>query len=432
MVEDNAEEVIIIFSRFPRAGQSKTRLIPALGAEGAANLQKLMTEFILREASRYTNNIVISYCGGKLREFQGWLGTEYRYSEQIGGDIGERMSNAFINAFKSGAKKVVLFGCDTPDNRVNNISACFAALNIFDSVFGPATDGGYYMIGLNTYIAEFFHGIEWGGEGVLAETLEKADSYKLVKILSDVDFEEDIPAKICVVIPTLNEEGNIVRCISSVQTAFDVECIVVDGGSTDNTLKLAEEEGVKLFKHKSSRAEQMNYGVQQSSAEIILFLHADSELLPGWDICVRSINSKYTRFLGCFGLQVRERIPWIWVIEKLVWVRSKLLKKPYGDQALFIRRDEFLSLGKYQDVPIMEDLLLVKEFRKSGPVVQVGLNVLISARRWVKLGVFKTTVYNQIILLLAWLGRDFSRLSEAYRQGTNPLWYILKNKKDGK
>ena len=423
---NNIDEVIIVFSRYPKAGKSKTRLIPALGREGAATLQKIMTEFTLHEASRYTENIVISYCGGELQELKRWLGTEYMYLEQVGEDLGERMSNAFFSAFNSGAKRVVLLGCDVPDNRLNNISACFEALKTFDSAFGPAFDGGYYMIGLSTYIAELFVGIKWGGGEVLAKTLEKTDSYKLLEKLSDVDYEENIPVKICVVIPTFNEEENIVRCIASVQMAFNVECVVVDGGSTDNTVKLAEDEGAKVYHSTRSKAEQMNYGALKSSAQILLFLHADSELIPEWDICVRNVNSKYPRFLGCFGFRVRERIPWIWAVEKLVWVRSKLFKKPYGDQALFIRRDDFLGLGKYQNVPIMEDLLFVKKFKKSGPVVQVGHNVLISARRWLKLGVFKTTAYNQIVLFLAWLGLDLGKLSDAYRQGVNPLWCIFK------
>ncbi len=422
----NKNDVLILFTRYPVNGNTKTRLIPALGEEGAAVLQRQMTEYALEQVLGVDAQLQILFSGGSIHDMQEWLGSGYEYIEQIEGDIGRRMEVAFKKAFDRGAQRVVLLGTDCPDNRTINIKRCFKKLEKYPCVIGPSDDGGYYMIGLSHHKPELFRGVNWSTSSVFDETVSMLDSYFTLETFVDVDEIENLPRRISVIIPALNEEDNIERCVRSVHLAFNTECIVVDGGSSDATLQKALIEGCTALECNGGRAVQMNYGAKVSTGEILLFLHADSELPCGWDTLVRAAFEDSRVQLGCFGFKVRDRIPWIALVEYLVWIRSKLLKKPYGDQALFLEYKVFENRGGYPEVPILEDLMLVKNVGASGRVVQLEMDVLTSGRRWQKLGVLKTTLINQGVLIAALLGVDLQKICKAYRKGENPLPLLWK------
>jgi len=107
---------LIVFTRFPMPGKTKTRLIPHLGADGAARLQREMTEHTVRQARKTGAKIEIRYTGGSAGQMCNWLGKDLHYAEQGGGDLGERMAHAFEEAFAGGAERVVLVGSDCPSN----------------------------------------------------------------------------------------------------------------------------------------------------------------------------------------------------------------------------------------------------------------------------------------------------------------------------
>ncbi len=192
---------LIIFTRYPQPGATKTRLIPALGAEGAADLQRQLTEKVVAEARQLRRggglDIEIRHAGGDAGSMAVWLGNDLRYADQGPGDLGRRMATAFADGFAAGAGAMVLVGSDIPALTEAVLAAAFEALGRADLVLGPAADGGYYLVGLRLPRPELFTGVAWGSAGVCAETLERAATAGLVTVLleelRDVDRPEDLP-----------------------------------------------------------------------------------------------------------------------------------------------------------------------------------------------------------------------------------------------
>ncbi len=423
----NQMDRLVIFTRFPVSGRAKTRLIPTLGADGAADLQRRMTEYTLKQALAAGIPVEVRFTGGSVGQMRQWLGTQPTYVDQGEGDLGTRMSRAFQEHFTRGAGRVVIIGCDCPENRSDTIARAFELLENDPCVIGPAHDGGYYLIGLNRPQPELFHGIDWGTAQVLEQTLAASSrKIKLLPALSDVDEAEDLPLKISVIIPALNEKAHIEKVVLQVLEGFDVECLVADGGSDDGTCELAQGAGAAVCHSSPGRARQMNAGAEQASGDILLFLHADSRLPEGWDTLVRHTLVRSEVALGTFGFGVDENSPGFTLITWGTNLRSRWFKRPYGDQGLFLKRDLFERIGRFASVPIMEDVDLVRKARREGKIVTLNQPLITSARRWKKHGLFKTTLYNQYVLLAASAGVDPMELNQAYRQGKNPLPLIFR------
>ena len=407
---------LIIFIRFPVPGEAKTRLIPELGAEGAAELQRQMTEYTVAQARKTGARVEIRWTGGTEHRMRTWLGDDLNYAEQGDGDLGERMARAFQNHFCAGAQRVILIGCDCPANHWENICKGFDCLERDPCVIGPATDGGYYLIGLTRPMPELFRGVEWGGPAVCQQTLAAASCRPvLLTQLDDVDLPGDVPPKISVVIPTFNEEVHISKTIRKAHAGLRVECIVADGGSEDRTEMLSRQQRAQFLRCDPGRAAQQNTGAAAASGDILLFLHADTELPDHWDLMIRTALKDPAVALGAFRFQIKERLRGIRTVEWGANVRSTFFRMPYGDQGLFIRRDLFVRIGGFPDQPILEDVGLVRRVRRLGRVMTLDAPVLTSGRRWQRLGVFRTTLRNQLILLGAPLGVSAQRLRSFYR-----------------
>jgi hypothetical protein len=193
-------ECLIIFTRYPEPGKTKTRLIPALGAEGAATLQRQMTEHTLAQVKELQAKRLVSvevyFVGGNQQLMQSWLGTSVIYRQQGDGDLGRRMAIAFQTALEAGKQRVVVIGTDCPDLKAEVMVKAFHALEQHDLVLGPAQDGGYYLIGLCRLIPELFTGISWSTAEVLQQTMSIAQRLELAVAylprLSDVDRPEDL------------------------------------------------------------------------------------------------------------------------------------------------------------------------------------------------------------------------------------------------
>ncbi|HSH28161.1 MAG TPA: TIGR04283 family arsenosugar biosynthesis glycosyltransferase, partial [Wenzhouxiangella sp.] len=404
--------------------------IPTLGADGAADLQRRMTEYTLKQALAVGIPVEVRFTGGSIGQMRQWLGTQPMYVDQGEGDLGTRMNRAFQEHFDRGARRVVIIGCDCPENRSDTLARAFELLENESCVIGPAHDGGYYLIGLNRPQPELFHGIDWGTAQVLEQTLAATSrQIKLLPPLSDVDEAEDLPLKISVIIPVLNEKTHIEKVVSEALEGFDVECVVADGGSDDGTCDLAQRAGALVCHSGPGRARQMNAGAEQASGDILLFLHADSRLPKEWDTQVRRTLRRPEVALGAFRFGVDENSAGYFLITWGTNLRSRWFKRPYGDQGLFLKRDLFEKMGRFAEVPIMEDVDLVRKARQKGKIVTLNQPLITSARRWKKHGLFKTTLHNQYVLLAASAGVDPVELNQAYRQGINPLPLIFKRLK---
>lgn len=204
---------LMLFTRYPVAGQTKTRMIPHLGPEGAAALQRQMTEYILNEMTKAARHLPLAvevhFSGGSLAQMQTWLGDRpsVTYQPQVAGTLGDRLIAAFCQSFDSdhfeagrlgtGRPGAIAIGSDCPALGLDHLIAAVEALQRVDVAIGPATDGGYYLIGLAQPQPALFQTIDWGTERVLAQTLAAATaqglSVDLLAPLTDVDLPEDLP-----------------------------------------------------------------------------------------------------------------------------------------------------------------------------------------------------------------------------------------------
>jgi uncharacterized protein len=188
---------LLVFTRYPEPGTTKTRLIPALGPEGAADLHRRMAEQTVAEAKKLSEvTIEVQFVGGDRGRMQSWLGDELCYQPQSSGDLGDRLSEAFRLAFDRAADSVIAIGTDCPDVNADLLLAAFEQLKTYDLVIGSATDGGYYLIGCRCFVPDLFVGITWSTAVVFRQTIAIAKhlglSIAFLPTLSDIDRPEDL------------------------------------------------------------------------------------------------------------------------------------------------------------------------------------------------------------------------------------------------
>ncbi|MDZ7959413.1 MAG: TIGR04283 family arsenosugar biosynthesis glycosyltransferase [Aulosira sp. DedQUE10] len=222
--------------------------------------------------------------------------------------------------------------------------------------------------------------------------------------------------RLSIIIPTLNEAGNIKDTLASTQSSTNIEVIVVDGGSQDDTVAIAQSFGVKVILSSPGRAVQMNAGAVAASGEILLFLHADTRLPAGFDVMIRTALSQPITVAGAFKLRIDAPSWGIRLVEWGVNWRSHFLQMPYGDQGIFITKVVFEQIGYFPELPIMEDFELIRNLKRVGKIAIISVPVITSARRWLKKGIFKTTLINQIIIMAYLLGVSPERIRSWYRQ----------------
>ncbi|HEY9639975.1 MAG TPA: TIGR04283 family arsenosugar biosynthesis glycosyltransferase [Coleofasciculaceae cyanobacterium] len=429
---------LIIFTRYPQPGKTKTRLIPALGAEAAAQLQRQMTEHTLAEVQQLIATRPLSVeiwfssaepAAGK-RLMQTWLG-DWVYRPQAEGGLGDRMAQALQAAFAEGMQKAVVIGTDCPGLDAQRLREAFEALDRHDLVLGTATDGGYYLIGLRRPIPELFVGIHWGTDHVFQQTIAIAERLGLstmaLEPLTDIDRPEDLPVwqailqaksqpppQLSIIIPVLNEANTIESVLKAVQQD-GIEVIVVDGGSQDPTPDLAQQLNAKVISAPLGRASQMNAGAAIATGKILLFLHADTQLPRGFTALIHQTLDKGA-IAGAFELSIDGKTAGLRLVEWGVKWRSHFCQLPYGDQAIFLKADTFRALGGFAALPIMEDFELVQRLKRFGTVAIAPAAVITSGRRWQKLGILKTTLINQLVILGYFLKISPERIARWYRR----------------
>lgn len=430
--------LLIIFTRYPTPGAVKTRLIPAVGAVSAAMFHRQMTEFTLCKARELSQPIAVHFDGSDSQQMADWLGTDLVYQSQGEGDLGVRMDRSIASACQS-ADRVILSGTDCPKLTADILAQAFEYLLDRDLVLGVALDGGYYLIGMRQPQPELFVDVDWGTDRVLQQTIDIANSLNLsigyLPPLADIDRPEDLPllaqaglgAKISIVIPALNEAGTIAQVLANIHPLPNVEVILVDGGSSDDTVSIVQGLGGKVISSEKGRAHQMNVGAKAATGEILLFLHADTFLPLGFETMVRSTlqpplkREKLAPIAGAFSLQIDDPLPSLRSIEWLVAWRSKWRQMPYGDQAIFLRAETFWELGGFREMPIMEDFELIRQLQRRGQIEILSAPVVTSARRWLQRGVWQTTLINQAIVIGYLMGVSPARLASWYRHTPFPL-----------
>jgi rSAM/selenodomain-associated transferase 2 len=223
---------------------------------------------------------------------------------------------------------------------------------------------------------------------------------------------------ISVLIPTLNESGQIRCALSSAMGESDTEIVVVDGGSEDDTVPLAKAQGARVLSSPRGRATQMNVGAVVARGEILLFLHADTRLPKGFAGEVRQILANGNVAAGAFRLCFDGRLsPAMRFVQWTANIRARRFQMPFGDQGIFLRKELFLRVGGFPQIPIMEDVELVRRLRKLGRIVILDSAAVTSARRYATSGAIRRALINKAVFLSYQLGVSPRRIVRWYEGG---------------
>lgn len=219
-----------------------------------------------------------------------------------------------------------------------------------------------------------------------------------------------------IVIPTLNEAANLERLLPELaRTCPEAEVIVADGGSADGTADVVRRfPFARLIAAERGRARQMNAGAARAGGQVLLFLHADTRLPPGAQRVVLEAVGAPGVVGGRFDVRFDNPRPIFGLIATMMNLRSRLSRISTGDQAIFVRRLVFESLGGYPDIPLMEDVEFSRRLKRRGRVACLGLRVTTSARKWEREGVWRTICLMWTLRFLYSAGVQPGRLHRWY------------------
>jgi len=218
---------------------------------------------------------------------------------------------------------------------------------------------------------------------------------------------------VSIVIPTWNEASCIAETIRSLRLQAPSEIIVVDGGSTDSTVALAQGAD-RVLVSDPGRAFQMNAGAAAACGDAFLFLHADCRLEMGALAAVEKALAKPGVVAGCFAMRVDADGWGFRSIDACATARVRWTGVVYGDQGLFLRRDVFHRLGGFPPIRFMEDVFFSRRLARHGRVVVVNKKIYVSSRRWQKVGLVRQTLRNWTLTGLALAGVSPDRLADFY------------------
>jgi rSAM/selenodomain-associated transferase 2 len=221
--------------------------------------------------------------------------------------------------------------------------------------------------------------------------------------------------KVTVIIPTLNEEDEVAAAVESAFAAGATEVIVADGGSVDRTARFATGAGARVLLCEPMRSRQLNQGAHAALHDALIFLHADTRLPSGAVRAVEGALEAGAHF-GGFRLAFAEPARKLRVAAALINLRTMITRSPWGDQAQFVRRETFLRMGGFREIPLMEDYDLAIRMKQAGRSAFVPLTVTTSGRRFLRIGIFRTAWINWRTIIRFRRGANIDELSRSYRR----------------
>jgi rSAM/selenodomain-associated transferase 2 len=221
-----------------------------------------------------------------------------------------------------------------------------------------------------------------------------------------------------IIIPVLHESAIINTLLDSLRrlehdTSFEI--IVVDGSTTQDTLQVISDATVKKYACPQGRGRQMNEGATHATGELLIFLHADTFLQSDALSLIRSTLANKRFVGGAFTLRIHPQTRFLKMIAAYTTLRSQISRAPYGDQVIFLRKTYFEEIGGYADIPLMEDVELMRRIKKKkGKILILPDPVFTSDRRWHQEGTLYTLLRDNIIIILYWFGMPVEKLARFY------------------
>jgi rSAM/selenodomain-associated transferase 2 len=217
-----------------------------------------------------------------------------------------------------------------------------------------------------------------------------------------------------VIVPTLDEEAALPAALAAARQPGVVELIVVDGGSRDRTCEIARALADRTLSSARGRAHQMNEGAAAARGDVLLFLHADTRLPPGYAAAVAAALAAPRVVGGRFDVRLDAAGLAYGLIGRMISLRSRLTRVATGDQAIFVRRAVFERLGGFPAVPLMEDIALSRGLKRAGALACLRETVVTSARRWERDGVVRTVLLMWLLRAGYYAGIAPARLARMY------------------
>jgi len=203
-------------------------------------------------------------------------------------------------------------------------------------------------------------------------------------------------SKISIIIPTINEANNLPLLLSDLSIIQKQgEIIIVDGGSKDKTIDVANIYGAKLYKSKErNRGLQLDMGAKEAKGDWFIFLHADIRLTHDWFRKINSVLKGDKNYIYYFKFKINNKKIIFRVLEFLVNLRSQFLRQPYGDQGLMIHRTTYFKNNGFRKIPLMEDVDFLRRLKNKKDLKQLNLPIFISSRKWERTNIFLQALKN--------------------------------------
>ena len=202
--------------------------------------------------------------------------------------------------------------------------------------------------------------------------------------------------KISIIIPTLDEANNLPLLLSDLSNIKkEGEILIVDCGSQDKTIDIANIYDAKVFKSKErNRGLQLNMGAKNSKGDWLVFLHADSRLTHDWFMKIKSVLHGDKNYIYFFKFKIKDKRIIFRILEILVNFRSKYFKQPYGDQGLIIHRSIYIKNNGFRELPLMEDVDFLARLNNKKNLKQLNLPIFTSSRKWKGNNIFLQAIKN--------------------------------------
>ena len=434
------EGCLCVFAKPPEPGKAKTRLIPAVGREGAAALAEAFLQDTWATANLLPWAKAVIASTGPLPPSTGLGSAEIWFQGE--GDLGARLERILRRGLERFSFAIAL-GADSPGLPPHLLEHARIAFREADAVMGPCEDGGFYLLGLRKCPPGLLARIGWSQPDTFAQVFARLRAGGIdVRTLDpwfDVDGPKDLftlrgqllsnelgasktravlkylrldesagdSLRISVIIPVLNEREYLPKALANLKSQPWVhEVIVADGGSTDGSREELEKQDIaRVIETPRGRGSQMNAAAKMVSGDVLLFVHADCVLPADVGEQIRSQMAASRTvggcFLVCFPETDRTRLS---IVAAGINLRARALGTATGDQAIFVRRQVFEAVGGYQDWPLFEDVDLVGRLRKQGDFRVIRSFVTVSSRRYRQFGVFRTALLFYALRIGFWAG----------------------------